>query len=853
MRNNHKSMCLVPHPIMLSIVLTSAVPIVATAQESTLTLEEVVVTARKREESMQTVPVSVSAFSGEQLNEIGATSVRDLTEHVPGLEFSRATNAAQIFIRGVGQKDPNPGLDPGVGVYVNGSYLARPDGQLLDTLDVQSVQVLRGPQGTLFGKNTVGGAVLMTLKEPTDELEGYIEAGAGNLDMRRVKGAISGPLSDSFSGRVTLSSRERDGYLDNVLNGTETGAEDQQAAVGQLSYSGEGSLSINALGGYSRTRNKPHGHDCILINEDALLGSSVYPSDISGTALEKACAESQDLLERDKVANNDDGGDYELDNYLASLTVNWDISDDHQFKSITSWTRQELSGQTTFGDNDGGGLMVSQQLGVLDQSELEQWAQEFQLTGFAMNGRLSYTAGLYYMFEDIDTGLGGRIADHQGFDVSQDLFVLDNVQGDPTAAAALADGNIYFFGTQNLRDNSEMENTTAAAYGQLSFDVTEWLQLTGGVRWTSEKRERDLTTQGNDNVTLFTQLITTAIVNDVQDPLPNGSSRLSMIAPLDNLPLFDARFWPEIPAALPDGVPLSDATTISGDEDWTEVSPMVSVTATLPELMLDDSAFDHVMTYFTYSEGFKAGGFEAFQEELRPFDPETVTNYELGLKVDAFDRRLRMNLAVFHMEYDDIQVRQAQVVGSRTAVIITNAGEATIDGAEFELSWLPTANLRIDASAAYIDAGYDEFDDVRNFGGLFINDLVPIDRSDEAFTEVPEKTFTLSASYTIPAGSIGTFMAYASYYYSDEVYFGLDDESWNIEDVDVTTAEDYDLVNANLMWVSPDENWTITLWGKNLGDTEYFPGGVATAESIGTFNRTKAPPRTYGMDIKFDF
>ncbi|MFT5606181.1 MAG: iron complex outermembrane receptor protein, partial [Paracoccaceae bacterium] len=239
------------------------------------TLEEVVVTARRRAENLQETPIAVTSLSGDALREQGITNTADLTKSIPSLQIN-SPYSNQIYIRGIGERTGRTRVDPTVGVYLDGIYLPRPDGQLLDTVDVQSIQVLRGPQGTLFGKNTTAGAMVLTLEKPHDTFEGYVEAGIGSYEQRDIKIGLNMPVTDTLFTRLAVHTLKDDGFLKDV-SGIRTAADDRKSLLFQTRWDASDDVVVDGLLFASKTREVFPGTNCTLINEDkALFASGIY-------------------------------------------------------------------------------------------------------------------------------------------------------------------------------------------------------------------------------------------------------------------------------------------------------------------------------------------------------------------------------------------------------------------------------------------------------------------------------------------------------------------------------------------------------------------------------------------------
>ena len=255
-----------PLPLAVACMTIGATPLALDAAEQRASglIEEVVVTARKRAESIQETPVAVTAITGDSLREQGILAAEELSKSVPSLQINNSTSP-QIFIRGIGQRAPFARFDPSVSVYLDGIFIPRPDGQLLDTIDVDSVQVLRGPQGTLFGKNNTGGALVFTLTKPGEEFGGYIDAGLGNYNEQRLQAAVDMPINDELFTRVSVNTRRRDGFLKDAT-GRENQSIDRLSAIFQSRWLASDELTVDAFAFVGRTRENFPSYHCRINN-----------------------------------------------------------------------------------------------------------------------------------------------------------------------------------------------------------------------------------------------------------------------------------------------------------------------------------------------------------------------------------------------------------------------------------------------------------------------------------------------------------------------------------------------------------------------------------------------------------
>ena len=301
-------------------------------------------------------------------------------------------------------------------------------------------------------------------------------------------------------------------------------------------------------------------------------------------------------------------------------------------------------------------------------------------------------------------------------------------------------------------------------------------------------------------------------------------------------------------------LPLGDIERLEANENYDSLTPMISIAYSFPEAMLNDN-INGLLTYVSYTKGYKAGGFSDFGVgELLPFDEEDIWNAELGMKLDAWDNRLRVNAALFNMEYSNMQLFVARPDPDPNNISslqgVTNAGSSTINGAELEVTLAPDEHWLFNFSASYADGEFKEFEDF-SFD-LVSGEVIPSDRSDEDLPSLPVKTFNVAVQYDWDT-SIGAFTARADAYYRDELYWGFDAESWNIKAArEAATTDSVTLFNARLSWQAT-EALTVTAWGKNLTDETYYDAGVGEAQNLGIAIKGFAPPRLYGLDVRYTF
>lgn len=786
----------------------------AVAQEANLALEEVIVTARRRMESLQSAPMAVSAISGEDLQSAGVNNMADIMELVPNLQVARPSRDANVYIRGVG---PSRGAtnvtELSVGVYIDDVFMLKPQGQLIDLAEVESVQVLRGPQGTLFGKNTTGGALVLTTVKPGEEFGGYGKVTVGNDSQFNVQGSIDIPLSDTLLSKLTVTSVQSDGFFQDPENGDELSDENRIGGLLQMRWLA--SDDVTADFSYFHNRIRENGlaqGDCVVTNPDAQIPASGLITPVSGLDL------VTDFCERasDGAATNPTRPEFDLDVNQLSANIAWDINDSHSFKSITAWRDQETpSIEYT---NAFAGYPRNQV--SLDDGTSTQFSQEFQFTGDLADGAIRYTTGLFYMYDDSDTGT---------------VQTSNGADGIWAASGGDTPPGLAFVLTESTVTGQENENSTYAAYTQWSWDATDNLELTAGLRYSYEDRELTTTrTEAADPVEAYA---------DVPGAIVIPGTGVLMPFPV---------FFDNALSALP--LPQGPVEELNIDEDYDSLTPMFSAAYTFSDDMLSDS-INGLMIYASYTEGYKAGGFSDFRVgELLPFDEENIDSIEVGLKMDAWNNRLRVNAALFSMDYDDMQLFVARPdpdpSNIRTLQGVTNAGQSSIDGFELEVSVVPAEGWLINFAASYADGQFDEFDD-RAFDPV-AGEVVDLDRSDEDLPSLPEQTYSLGIQYDWDT-SFGSWSARADAYYRDEMYWGFDALTWDIPLArEESTTDSFTIYNARVNWQVSDK-LAVTAWGRNLADKTYYDGGVGEAANLGHVIKSFAPPRRYGIDVRYDF
>jgi len=796
-------------------------PLPSAAQ--TATLEEVVVTARKRQETLQDAPLAISALSGDQLRTEGLRNLSDLARVIPNLDV--ATDAqAQIYIRGVGARNPSINYDSGVGIYVDGAYLSRMQGGLLDNVDIANVQVVRGPQGTLFGKNTTGGAIIYTTNRPVDAWEGDLEVRMGNHGREDFRGTLNVPLIEgSLNSRFSIWSVHRDGYVKNAWDGSERNEEDRVGGRGQLQWLPTDSLTIDLNLSYSETDQAGFGQNCNPINQvgSGYLAGMLAPILMmtTGKTYAQHCADNGalgiDTVINDYVTPNTRE---EVDQSIA--TVEWELSNNMSLKSISTWRDIESEGPT---DVDAVGIPLLT-AGASYPSALglqtDIFSQELQLTGSTLNDTVSFAAGLFYFEENGKVNLAS----------GQGPLSTNNFPGLPLPFM------LYNFSLLDV----ESDNESKAAYAQFDWELADQWTLSAGIRYTDETREFRRTRFVPD----------TSVGNPPAMPVGPGNWLLPGGTGSFNI----AHDW------VLSNNPQDNQTRSVEDDEWT---PMVSLSYAFDTAGWVETG----SAYLTYSEGYLSGGvsdqLDPLSGQLGAFKPENVQNYELGAKLIGLDSTLSLNTALFYMDYTNRQLTSVTLdpnTGTPMGVPI-NAKASSVMGLEIETVWLPGGNLELTANLTLNDGEIDEFDDTQilTLGtgaqlGLDCVSLAPaapldicsIDRSDENLPRLAKYSYTLGAQTKFSLGD-GMLIPQISYNYRDSVDYCQDRGSC----VSGAYQQNRENLSASLTW--NNESWRIRLWGNNLTNDRYIGGGQFITDNLGNVAGQYNAPRTYGIDLGYSF
>ncbi len=710
-----------------AVVCVSATLLFGASNVAAQALEEIVVTATKREIGLQSTPVAISAYSGESLERDGIFTVNDLANSVPALSLTALSPLdLEINIRGItNTRLDSPSGEAAVGTFVDEVFIGRNGGLNTDFYDIERIEVIRGPQGVLLGKSVVGGALSIITRKPEFENSGELTIGRGNYDSQLISGHVTGGLNETWAGRLSMQSRTHDGYAYDALHDRELEDLDSFQTRGQLLYQpADGGLRARIILDY--TKDTMNGINVVAISDGLTGGFRPRPwsqlREFLGLTDPRVSVPEETKYVGERAPLNQ-----QLIREGVGLTVNIEKEfDGFVLSSVTGYRdarSESLYDQTGGGpdvldDTDTFGVTFADFLAfnplaatfffsepVNEEADIDAFSQEFRLTSSG-EGPLDWIAGVYYKRDNID---------------KLDRFVGEGNSG----ALPTLSGESHWL---NLG-----ENTNIGVFGQLGWRFSEQLKLNVGVRWTSDKKEGNVTG-------------TAVRTGD--------------------------RFNPADPVPL---TPLSENYQTDYGETWTK---------TTPQATLEFTPNEDLFIYGTISTGFKGGYFQdtansAFAASF-PTRPEEVTNYEVGVKSDFAGGRVRLNAAAFFMDYTDLQVEQTNQ--DCLCNLTENASDAEITGVEVELTIAASDRFLINVSGSQLDTEYVDFVEASG-----------VVSSGNRLQRTPETQYSLGLDYTAATSRWGDALNfYVNYAWQDDLFWqpqnANKEEAYGLLDARVTFA-----------------------------------------------------------------
>jgi iron complex outermembrane receptor protein len=918
----------------------------ALAQEVTsdVYIEEITVFAQKREQNVQDVPVAVSALSGTYIDDAGIKDVFDMQQNVPGLIVgqSQTTTTSNFSIRGIGTSSNNFGLESSVGLYVDGVYRSRQSSMVNELIDMEMIEVLRGPQGTLFGKNTPQGAISMrTVRPDPDDTNAFVELTGGDLGLVRLAAASSFALSDNTAMRATLYASQRDGYVSDLNFGSDVlNDRDRYGVRLQLYSEPTDALDIRIIADYSEIDEvccvaisrvdgifaKGYADPVLglVLGPDAyswLLGGTIFTDMTDSTVLANGMTwgDARDLLMPQVAASLGlPGGTFisgtPFDEYRVavnelprsqsedaglSMELNYAFDNGMTLTSISAFRSFDTSDSI---DADFTDVPALQRINEAQQSS---FSQELRIAKDFDNGA-NFVAGAYYWTQDLDnqkqTNGGPALDAFVGLNEQLLLLAAGLVDLASGLDAALGDGTIQpagvGFPSTVLGDSSDsfsndsmmQEHDSWAVFGQFDFPLGDYFVVTLGARYTDEEK----TMVGN-----FTQgaqgppidLDALALVGCQLDVATGGLGIPQLDDACNGLRFLESQgvvfpLSPSAPISLVPADPFdpTDPANIAAFilapfsfDGWgTYRFPPLAPRGDLNESLNDEQVTgtvklswlpnDSTLIYLSWGTGYKSGGTntDRIDAAFNPvFQAETSEAIELGFKLDFPAANLRLNIAIYDNQVEDLQANSFTGTGFN----LQNAGNADTNGAEIELLWYPIDSFSVEAFYARSNADFESFENGTCWDATPFHTGEPdpgvqppdptappsllaserCSRTGDRIAYNPEDRFFVGLTKDFEIGATGTMFGRIEYSYASDLFTD--------GDIDPLTLQDsLSLVNARLgfRWGSDLGN-ELTLWGRNLGDERYYAGSFDAPVQDGRMNSYPAEPRTWGVTFRKQF
>ena len=778
-------------------------------------IEEIVVTAQKRAESAQDIGISINACSSQQLADKGVATAEDIALYTPGLTVNEtaATGVPTYTIRGVGFQDYSTAASSTVGLYfdeVAMPYTVMSRGAIFD---VERVEVLKGPQGDLYGRNTTAGQINYISKLPTKDFQAGVKLGYSSFQTVDADGYVSGPFSDNLRGRLAFTTTQSsEGWQRSLTRDDKLGKKNVTAVRGML----DGDFGpVNALLRVQYIKDKSDNRAntaydgrIIGLNEFALPYKGLLPYIIAGTNPPWYKTGDNRAADWTNSYTDPNGVTYNLrpkrDNDLTSvsLKLNWPLSDSLTLTSVTGYDKFKRS-ET----NDWDGMPVNDSSNI-NTSDIKVFSQELRVSG--QGDKLNWVGGVYYSDD--------KVNEFYNYFMSDSLFGLGSVEFgvNPFQLSPIF----------QLHTIYEQKTTSAAAFGHVEYKFTDAFRVTAGLRYTDEKRRwSGCTYDAADN--------------------PGGGP--GTLASFTNV-LFGTTLGAGACGTIDDdpNSPTSIFTAANPNDAFHVYNETIRAKKWMYKLGFDYKFSPDVMAYLTYGRGFKSGGFNGANsnttQQLKGYKPEQLDSVELGLKSSLFEHRLQMNLAVFNYDYKDKQEQDLAVTFVGNISGLTNVPKSRIYGAEADLQWLPVKGLLFDFGAAWLHTRVKEWMAVDGNASSWPN-VVRFDASGKELAQSPHWQLNGGADYSHAMGANLKFrVGFDANYKGSTV-----GSAGRIQD----STDSYTVFNARAGISNANDTWSVMLWSRNLFDRYYFP--AAYQGGNGPWARSAGMPRTIGITGEYKF
>ena len=814
----------------------------ASPATSVSSVDEIIVTATKREQSLQDVPISVAVTSQKTLERAQIRDLIDLQSVVPSLKVNQLTSTSQtnFVIRGFGNGNGNDGIESSVGVFIDGVYRSRSGSALDDLPEVERIEVLRGPQSTLFGKNVSAGAISIVTRQPSFEFGGKAEVSLGNYDQRQLKGAITGPLSDTVAVRLSGGLSKRDGYATNLITGNGVNDRDRWSIRGDLLWVPTDRTTIRVIADYNKITEV-----CCAVAAIYNGPATQFIGAPAPFGLGKSVSDPSKIFDRDVVFNTDPS------NRLTGTGISGQLDQDLGFAKLTSITAYRE--QTSASDQDVD-FTSADLASKSDGNDIKTFTQELRLASSG-EGPFNWLVGGFYQDEKLDTGrtisygsdfrayadgLSGQApaallaalpaAIRPALTGRSNIYALEFLQS--LVTTSIVPGVTYFRAGKALDDDYAMKQRSYSLFGQVDYKITDKLTVTGGLSYLNDRKRVVSDVVLRDP---FSALDLSAVPQFPFLGLPGN-----LYQALGGLQFYYGNTTNHAPVNFPNA---TESGELKGDKITYAVRAAYD--------------FGGVNAYVSYSTGWKAGAYNLSSDSRPPnangvgrtAAPEDVSVYEAGLKAN-FQGGF-VNLAIFDQSIKGFQSNAYNGIGYS----LVNAGEESVKGFEVDSAYRPTAWLSLTAAATYLDPIYDSFTGAAcvNYDTVRcpvnpLTGLRPNFRDQTGDRPAGISTWSFSTSATVSHDLGRGLNGYARVEYDH-----LSKTQVNETTPPELSTWGQDIVNASLGVISDAQRLDVMLWGRNLTNDESLISTFPTVAQDGSYSGYPTAPRMYGVTVRKTF
>ena len=778
-------------------------------------LEEVIVTAQKRNQSENDIGIAISTWTGNELRDMGVVSAEDMALRTPGLTVneSSATGVPLYTIRGVGFQDYSTGASSTVGIYfdqVAMPYTVMTRGLLFDA---ERVEVLKGPQGDLYGRNTTAGQINFISNKPSEEFEVGVNVGYSSYSTVDFEGFVNGSMGENAQGRIALKTiQSSEGWQKSVDGDDELGEKDVTAlrASFNIELSQDAKLLLVAHHVDDQSDNKAN-----TAYDGREIGLAEFSAPYSAVAPYLASGETPPWYSTDdneaagwtnSYTSSITGTTFDLrpkrDNQLKGMSahLDWDLGN----VSLTSITAYNKFERVERNDWDGGQYNDSSNINTTD---LSVFSQELQLSG--STDSVDWLVGAYYSTDEMEE--------------YYHYFMSDSLYGGASLVFDIAPFKLNGTGILELDTKYQQETDSSAIFGHVEWQFTDALKLTVGGRYTKEQRDwsgctyvADDNSLGSFNNVLFGTTLSAGSCGTIDDRPSSPTFILGLL-----------------------GTP--DANNgLAVFTDTIDTSRMMG------KIGLDYTPSDNVLYYASISQAFKSGGFNGANSntttQLMPYDEEILTSYEIGAKATLLEGSMQLNAAVFSYDYKDKQEKDRVITLVGAISGLTNVDESSITGAEIDIQWLPTDGLRLAFGGAWLDTEIDQWQAVDAANSAWLVNTATFDASGSELPQAPSLSYTALIGYDTNITENLILGMALDLSYTDKTTGGVAPER---------ATEDYTVINARLSISDASEKWKTLLWVRNVADEDYYASAFLGGN--GPYVRSMGMPRTVGVSLSYSF